>query len=110
MKKGVTDRRADRQTGGRKEVFLQLFGRSWKRDPWGPLYEHVLTIIPWINKCMYHLADMFYSFPNFNGCTVEVGKWMDNFIPIIVGFVITIIVLIHVNKNDPGWYTLLTHP
>ena len=22
-----------------------------------------------------------YAFPNYNGCTVEIGEWMGNFIP-----------------------------
>ena len=33
--------------------------------------------------------EIIYSFLNFNGCTVEVWEWISNFIPHIIGRVIT---------------------
>ena len=47
-----------------------------------------------------------YSFPNFNGCTVEVWEWISNFIPHFTGHVITYpsmlgLELIHVSKIGP---------
>ena len=42
-----------------------------------------------------------YPFPNFNGCTVEVWEWINNFIPLFTGHVITL--LIRVSKRGP-WY------
>ena len=51
----------------------------------GPFYWHGLTLIQhgWIItsiiKCRVKL--FIYSFPNFNGATVKVWEWINNFIP-----------------------------
>ena len=46
-----------------------------------------------------------YTFPNFNGFTIEVGEWVSNFIP---KFIVTVITypmpgfkLIHISKIGP---------
>ena len=55
-------------------------------------YKHGLTLIPsWIiNYIHYNMWDeITYPFPNFNGATVEVWKWISNFTPHFIGRVIT---------------------
>ena len=50
----------------------------------GPFYWHFLTLIPaWISNYMPCKVwdEITYPFRNFNGCTVEVSEWMNNFIP-----------------------------
>ena len=59
---------------------------------WGPFYQLGLTIIPsWISNHMPSKVwdEITYPFPNFNGCTVEVWKWISNFIPHFMMDVIT---------------------
>ena len=49
-----------------------------------PFYQHGLTLIPtWISNYTHREVwnDIAYPFPNFNGYTVEVWKWISNFIP-----------------------------
>ena len=51
----------------------------------GPFYEHVFTLIAaWISHQMPGELwnEIIYPFPNFNGCTVDVWKWISNFIPL----------------------------
>ena len=58
----------------------------------GPFYQHRLTLIPtWIsNYICYQMRDeISYPFPKFNGCTVEIWKWMSNLIIRFTGHVIT---------------------
>ena len=58
----------------------------------GPLYWHVLTLIPtWIsNHILSNVWDeITYRFSNFNGATVEVWEWICNFIPLFMMDVIT---------------------
>ena len=53
-------------------------------DPSGSFYYHGLTLIPsWIcNYIHYDVWDeITYPFPNFNGATIVVWEWMNNFIP-----------------------------
>ena len=48
----------------------------------GIITNHVITLIQaWIsNYIHYKVWDVFiYPFPNFNGATVEVWKWISNF-------------------------------
>ena len=58
----------------------------------GPLLLTWLNLIPaWIS---YHMPrkvwdEITYSFTNFNGCTVEVWKWVSDFIPRFIMNVIT---------------------
>ena len=70
---------------------------SAKRGPFvptprGPFYYHGLTLIPaWISNFIHCKLwyEIIYPFPNFNGCTVEVWKWISNFISHFAGHVIT---------------------
>ena len=51
-----------------------------------------LTLIPaWISNYIHHNMwdEITYSFPNFNGCTVEVWDWISNFVPHFPGWLIT---------------------
>ena len=57
----------------------------------GPVYQHGLTVIPeWINKYIHDKVwdEITYPFQNFNSATVEVSKWIINFVPRISGHVI----------------------
>ena len=50
----------------------------------GPFYGQGLTSIPaWIKSYMSSKVwgEIIYPFPNFNSCTIEVWKWISNFIP-----------------------------
>ena len=54
--------------------------------------EEQVTLFPaWISKHMPSEVwdDITYSFPNFNGTTVEVWGWISNFIPDFIMGVIT---------------------
>ena len=66
---------------------------GWSYDNlMGPFYWPSLTLIlAWIsNYIHYKMRDEIrYPFPNFNGATIEVWKWMNNFIPHFTGHVIT---------------------
>ena len=60
--------------------------------PRSPFQWHGLTLIPaWINDYIhYNVWDgIIYPFTNFNCCTVEVWKWISNFICHVIGQVIT---------------------
>ena len=67
----------------------------------------------WGNYIHYKVWDeITYPFLNFNGYTVEVWEWIDNFIPCLTGHVITHRCwekLIHVSKRGPrklkSWLT-----
>ena len=51
--------------------------------PWGPFYQHGLTLIPgWISNQTPNKVwdEITYSFPSFNSCTVEVWEWVNVFI------------------------------
>ena len=55
-------------------------------------YKYGLILIPaWISSHMSNKAwdGITYPFPNFNGRTVEVWKWIGNFIPHFIMDVIT---------------------
>ena len=57
-----------------------------------PFYWHGLTLIPTgISNHIHHNMwdEIIYPFLNFNGCSVEVGEWMINFIPHFTRLVIT---------------------
>ena len=73
-------------------LIVQYEDRVKNTDPWGLYYKHGLTSIPaWINNHMPSKVrnEITDSFPNINGCTVEVWEWMNNFIPHILMDVIT---------------------
>ena len=59
-------------------------------------YHHVHIITSWISNCIHNKAwaQITYSFPNFNGFTVEVWKWISNFIAYFTGHEII----------SPCWY------
>ena len=65
---------------------------SWPHSPMHdrPL-RYVLILFPkWISnyiQCMWD--EITYSFPKFNGATVEVWEWISNFIPHFTGRMIT---------------------
>ena len=57
----------------------------------GP-FNIVQTLIPaWISNHIHYKTcdEITYPFPNFNGCTIEVWKWISHFIPHFTGHVIT---------------------
>ena len=59
---------------------------------WVSFYQHGFTLIPVsiINYIHYKVrGEKTYPFLNFNGATVEVQKWMSNFIPHFTGHVLT---------------------
>ena len=59
---------------------------------WGPFHQRGLTLIPaWITDHIHYKVwdEIAYPFPNFNGATVEVCKWISYFIPHFIGHVIT---------------------
>ena len=50
---------------------------------WDPFYWRELTLISaWITNYIHCKvwAEITYQFPNFNGCTAEVWKWISNFV------------------------------
>ena len=51
----------------------------------GLFYRHGFTLIPVI--AFYHIVwdEITYPFPNLSGCTIEVWKWISNFIPHFIG-------------------------
>ena len=60
-----------------------------ERTSRGPFYKHGLNLIPaWISNCTHNKVwdKTTYPFPNFNGCTVEVWEWINNFIPHVEGW------------------------
>ena len=64
---------------------------AYKCNP-GPFYLHGLSLIPgWISNHLTSKAwnEITCRFPSFNGCTVEVWKWIRNFIPHFIMDVIT---------------------
>ena len=61
--------------------------RVIKYNTRGPFYHHGLTLIPaWISNHMPRKvwAEITHPFPNFNGCTVEFGELITNFIPLFI--------------------------
>ena len=59
---------------------------------WGPLYKHFLTYIPaWVSNYIHYKVwnEITYPFTNFNGATVEVWEWINDFILYFPGHVIT---------------------
>ena len=70
-------------------------GDKTRRGRWrltGPLPLTWLILIPvWIsNSILYKMWDeITYPFSNFNGCTVEVWEWMNNFIELFTVHVMT---------------------
>ena len=76
---------------GYKEVLL--CSKSWVENRWNtshtrsPFYYQGLTSIPaWISNHMSSKVwdKINYPFLNFNGCTVEVWEWVNNFIPHLI--------------------------
>ena len=58
----------------------------------GPPLLTWITLIPALisNHMPSKVCDeITYSFPNFNGCTVEVWKWISDFIPDFIIYIIT---------------------
>ena len=51
-------------------------------ESWGPFYQHLL-IPAWISNDMPSKVwdKITYRFPNLNDSTVEIWKWISNFIP-----------------------------
>ena len=63
-----------------------------KQHNMGPLYQHVLMLIPvWISNYIHYKVwdEITYPFQNFNGCIVEVWEWISNSIPLYIEHVIT---------------------
>ena len=61
-------------------------------DSWGAIYQHGLILITaWISNYIHYKVwdEIIYPFPNFNGATVEVWEWINDFIPHFPGHVIT---------------------
>ena len=51
---------------------------------------HPLQNVRWNYYIHYKVwAEIIHPFPNFNGCTVEVWEWINNFSPYFTGHVIT---------------------
>ena len=82
---------------------LSLFASTYHKlinICWDPFHWHGLTSIPaWISN---HIPskmwdEIRYPFQNFNGCTVEVWKWISNFTP---PFIMDVITSIHVGINS----------
>ena len=47
----------------------------------GPFYQHGLTVsLAWICNYIYYKSGIYFPIPNFNGTTVEVWEWINNFI------------------------------
>ena len=66
------------------DIFFDLrLNKRLSKQWWGWWFE-TLSHPLW-----RHCNGWNYSFPNFNGCSVEVWEWIDNFIPHITGHVIT---------------------
>ena len=58
---------------------------------WDSVYKHGLTLIPVWGGNHDHCkmwGEISYPSPNVNGCTVEVWKWICNFIPHVIMYVI----------------------
>ena len=56
----------------------------WQLMSWDPFYSHGLTLIP--ASISNHTSsrvwdEIIYAFPDFNDATIEVCKWISNFIP-----------------------------
>ena len=65
-----------------------------------PFYYHWVHLIPaWISNHTYYKEcnEITYPFPNFNGATVEVWKWISNFIPLFLNMRLLIHTRIKVN-------------
>ena len=65
---------------------------KWLIDAQGPFYNHGLTLTPvWISNHMSSEVwdEITYSFPNFNGCTIEIWELIRNVIPHYIMDVIT---------------------
>ena len=57
-----------------------------------PFYLHGLTLTPaWISYHIHHKMwnEITYPFPNFNGATIELWEWVNNFIPHFTGHINT---------------------
>ena len=64
----------------------------WYKHIRGPLYHHGLTLIPsWVSNYTPNKVwdEITFQFPNFDGRTVEVWEWINNFIRYIIMNVIT---------------------
>ena len=67
----------------------------------------ILSIPAWIRKHINYIiwGVITYPFPHFKGCTVEVWKWTNNFMPHITWHIIYLsmmgLKLIHVSKRGP---------
>ena len=93
----------------RTMIFVQLRNgiRYTYPDGLGPFYYHGLTLIQtWIsNYSHYNVWDeIAYPFPNFNGITVEVWEWINNFTHILWAcdyLSILGLKLIHISRRDP---------
>ena len=58
-----------------------------------PILTRLAVIPAWTSNYIHHdykvWGEITYPFPNFNGCTIEVWEWINNFIPHSTGHVIT---------------------
>ena len=63
-----------------------------------PFWLHVTSIPTWIHIPSKVWDEITYSIPNFNGCTVEVWKWIRNSIPYVT---MGVLKLIHVSTPPP---------
>ena len=75
-----------------KKLHLKMLSTKWwffcsglmVLVPWGPFHYHRLPLVlVWISNNIHYKVwdEITYPFPNFNGCAVEVWKWISNFIP-----------------------------
>ena len=70
------------------ETSSGLFTRLGNPDLRSPVHWHGLTLIPVRLSSYIHYKiwdEMIYLFPNFNGATVEVWDWINNFIHNLLG-------------------------
>ena len=76
----------------------------------GPFTNMVITNIPaWMSNHMSSKGwyEITYPYPNFNGCTVEVWDWINDFLPyILMGVIHAGIELNNVRKSNPPPPTL----
>ena len=66
------------------QALWQLSDFSVDKRYWGLFYQYGLTLtLTCISNYIHYRVwnEVNYPFPNFNGCTTEVWKWIRNFIP-----------------------------
>ena len=64
----------------------QLVFKATQRATCGPFYlQGLILILTWINNYIQMGDEITYLFTNFNSATVEVWKWISNFISHLLG-------------------------